>query len=208
MPNDPRTILSEQRDCLSNEEIRLYLEGDPEVQRTVEKHLVDCEFCNEAMEGFAVVPAFGAVADINAKVKARAAKAAGPQWGLTAGIIGAAVIVAGIFLFSGSLYTMTLTGIRALGAITPLGGLAFIAGWLVLASDAAHYYENVFARKPFPIVVDLQNMLDGFDRLHTLASKRELIVPGHDPLVTRVYPQGVSDHIWRLDHGPTAPLPE
>ena len=82
------------------------------------------------------------------------------------------------------------------------------AGWLVLASDAAHYYENVFARKPFPIVVDLQNMLDGFDRLHALASKRELIVPGHDPLVTTVYPRGVSDHIWRLDHGPTSSLPD
>lgn len=39
----------------------------------------------------------------------------------------------GISLFSGSLYLMTLTGITKLGMITPLGGLAFIAGWLVLA---------------------------------------------------------------------------
>ena len=43
------------------------------------------------------------------------------------------LFVAGIALFSGSLYTMTLTGHKWLGAITPLGGLAFIAGWLVLA---------------------------------------------------------------------------
>lgn len=42
------------------------------------------------------------------------------------------LFLGGIVLFSGSLYTMTLTGIRALGAITPLGGLCFIAGWLVL----------------------------------------------------------------------------
>jgi glyoxylase-like metal-dependent hydrolase (beta-lactamase superfamily II) len=77
------------------------------------------------------------------------------------------------------------------------------AGWLVLASDAAHYYENIFARKPFPIVVDLQDMLDGFDRLETLASRRELIVPGHDPLVTSAFPVSVADFIWRLDHGPT-----
>ncbi|WP_299964134.1 MBL fold metallo-hydrolase [uncultured Roseobacter sp.] len=76
------------------------------------------------------------------------------------------------------------------------------AGWLVLASDAAHYYENVFARKPFPIVVDLQNMLEGFDRLHDLASAPQLIVPGHDPLVTRAFPAAMADHIWRLDHGP------
>ena len=36
---------------------------------------------------------------------------------------------AGIFLFSGSLYTMALTNLRWLGAITPLGGLCFLAGW-------------------------------------------------------------------------------
>jgi uncharacterized membrane protein YgdD (TMEM256/DUF423 family) len=39
---------------------------------------------------------------------------------------------AGIVLFSGSLYILALTGIKWLGAITPLGGLAFLAGWLVL----------------------------------------------------------------------------
>jgi uncharacterized membrane protein YgdD (TMEM256/DUF423 family) len=36
---------------------------------------------------------------------------------------------AGIVLFSGSLYALTLTGVRALGAITPIGGLLFLAGW-------------------------------------------------------------------------------
>lgn len=39
---------------------------------------------------------------------------------------------AGILLFSGSLYAMTLTGIRALGAVTPFGGLAFLTGWVAL----------------------------------------------------------------------------
>ena len=42
------------------------------------------------------------------------------------------LICAGIFLFSGSLYLMALTGARWLGAITPLGGLCFIAGWIWL----------------------------------------------------------------------------
>ena len=41
--------------------------------------------------------------------------------------------VAGTVLFSGSLYLLAVTGVRALGAITPLGGLAFILGWLALA---------------------------------------------------------------------------
>ena len=39
----------------------------------------------------------------------------------------------GIFIFSGSLYLLSVSGIKWLGAITPLGGLAFILGWLVLA---------------------------------------------------------------------------
>jgi glyoxylase-like metal-dependent hydrolase (beta-lactamase superfamily II) len=81
------------------------------------------------------------------------------------------------------------------------------AGWLVLASDAAHYYENIFARKPFPIVVDVQNMLDGFERLEALATRPDLIVPGHDPLVTRVFPKAMAAHIWRLDKGPDGKLP-
>ena len=41
--------------------------------------------------------------------------------------------VAGIVLFSGSLYVLALTGITLFGAITPIGGLAFMAGWAVLA---------------------------------------------------------------------------
>jgi uncharacterized membrane protein YgdD (TMEM256/DUF423 family) len=43
---------------------------------------------------------------------------------------------AGIVLFSGSLYAMTLTGVRALGAVTPFGGLLFIAGWVLVAVSA------------------------------------------------------------------------
>jgi uncharacterized membrane protein YgdD (TMEM256/DUF423 family) len=43
------------------------------------------------------------------------------------------LLAAGIVLFSGSLYVLAITRIPALGAITPFGGLAFIAGWLVLA---------------------------------------------------------------------------
>lgn len=40
---------------------------------------------------------------------------------------------AGILIFSGSLYALALTGLKVLGAITPLGGLAFLVGWLLFA---------------------------------------------------------------------------
>ena len=43
----------------------------------------------------------------------------------------------GVVLFSGSLYALTLSGVRGLGAITPIGGVAFLAGWGCLAVAAA-----------------------------------------------------------------------
>ncbi len=43
------------------------------------------------------------------------------------------LLFAGIVIFSGSLYALAITGIRLLGAVTPIGGLAFIAAWLLLA---------------------------------------------------------------------------
>lgn len=46
------------------------------------------------------------------------------------------LFVAGILIFSGSLYLLALTGLRWLGAITPIGGLCLIAGWLLLAVGA------------------------------------------------------------------------
>jgi len=46
------------------------------------------------------------------------------------------LFLGGIALFSGSLYVMTLTGRRALGAVTPLGGLLMLAGWAALALNA------------------------------------------------------------------------
>jgi uncharacterized membrane protein YgdD (TMEM256/DUF423 family) len=54
------------------------------------------------------------------------------------GLVAAAgwLFLAGIILFSGSLYLLALTGTRWLGAVTPLGGVAFIAGWLCLAAAA------------------------------------------------------------------------
>lgn len=43
------------------------------------------------------------------------------------------LLAAGILIFSGSLYVLAVSGIRSLGAITPFGGVAFIAGWALLA---------------------------------------------------------------------------
>lgn len=47
------------------------------------------------------------------------------------------LFLTGILIFSGSLYVLSLTGVRWLGAVTPLGGLAFIAGWACLVAVGA-----------------------------------------------------------------------
>jgi len=55
------------------------------------------------------------------------------KWPGTALAAGGWLFVAGTVVFSGSLYVLSLTGVRWLGAITPFGGLALLAGWLCLA---------------------------------------------------------------------------
>lgn len=47
------------------------------------------------------------------------------------------LLLIGIIVFSGSLYALAITGVRMLGAITPIGGIAFIAGWALLAYETA-----------------------------------------------------------------------
>lgn len=52
------------------------------------------------------------------------------------------LFTAGIAVFSGSLYVLALSGVRWLGAITPLGGAAFLAGWLMLALAGSRALET------------------------------------------------------------------
>ena len=52
------------------------------------------------------------------------------------GALAGVAFIAGILLFSGSLYLLSFTGIKQLGLITPVGGLAFLIGWLFLAAAA------------------------------------------------------------------------
>lgn len=60
-------------------------------------------------------------------------------------------------------------------------------GWVVLASDAAHYVENLRRRAPFTIVVDVGDMLRGWELIESLADSPGHIVAGHDPATLRAY---------------------
>ena len=78
-------------------------------------------------------------------------------------------------------------------------------GPVVLASDAAHFWANIEQGNPFPLVVDVARMLEGFRILEKLAESRAHIIPGHDPLVLKRFPP-VAGHpdIVRVDLPPIA----
>jgi len=79
-------------------------------------------------------------------------------------------------------------------------------GPVVLASDTAHFYENLEQNRPFLITHDVEKTLRGYDRLRALAPSPAHIVPGHDPLVLQRYPavDACLDGIaCRLDLTPT-----
>src|SRR5690606_12602453 len=61
-------------------------------------------------------------------------------------------------------------------------------GWVVLASDASHYYENMERGRPFPIVHNVEDMFAGYGRLSKAADSPDHIIPGHDPMVMQRYP--------------------
>ena len=88
-------------------------------------------------------------------------------------------------------------------------GLQFVRvrtkrGWVVVASDATHYYGNFEDGRPFPVVYDVGETLEGYNEMRKLASSISHIVPGHDPLVLQRYPSqpGGPADIVRLDIEP------
>jgi glyoxylase-like metal-dependent hydrolase (beta-lactamase superfamily II) len=80
-------------------------------------------------------------------------------------------------------------------------------GWVVVASDASHLYANFQQRRPFPVVYNIGEMLEGYNTLYKLADSPDHIVPGHDPLVMKKYPAASKELegiVVRLDADPAA----
>lgn len=77
-------------------------------------------------------------------------------------------------------------------------------GWVVLASDACHYLANLTKKNPFPIFCDLGAMIEGWDRVVSLADSVDHIIPGHDPEVLTRFERvrGTRAAIVRLDLPP------
>jgi glyoxylase-like metal-dependent hydrolase (beta-lactamase superfamily II) len=74
-------------------------------------------------------------------------------------------------------------------------------GWLVLASDATHFYANIEQRRPFPALYNLGDVMETYQRVNSLADAPGLVIPGHDPLVLERFPPHSREHagIVRLD---------
>ncbi|SDB16562.1 N-acyl homoserine lactonase family protein [Bauldia litoralis] len=66
-------------------------------------------------------------------------------------------------------------------------------GWVVLASDAAHFWYNIRKRNPFFIVHDLGRLMEGYVLCEKLADGPDHIIPGHDPEVRRRFPHVGTD---------------
>jgi glyoxylase-like metal-dependent hydrolase (beta-lactamase superfamily II) len=83
-------------------------------------------------------------------------------------------------------------------------------GWVVLASDATHYYEHMATNRPFTTAFHIGQMLDAFRIVERHAPTPRHIIPGHDPHVMREYeppkPE-LAGKIVRLDLEPTGPEP-
>src|ERR1700680_3474014 len=62
-------------------------------------------------------------------------------------------------------------------------------GPVVLASDASHYYGNIHRRNPFPIIYNLGDMFEGWEIAQRLAGHPDRVIPGHDPIVTELFPR-------------------
>jgi len=78
-------------------------------------------------------------------------------------------------------------------------------GWVVVASDASHFYANMEQGRPYPIVYNVGEMLEGFDTIQRLAESPQHVIPGHDPLVMTRYPAakpGLEGIVVRLDADP------
>ncbi|MFO1321210.1 MAG: N-acyl homoserine lactonase family protein [Burkholderiales bacterium] len=78
-------------------------------------------------------------------------------------------------------------------------------GWVVLASDASHFYAHLEQDRAFTIVYHVHELLAGFRTLKRLATSPQHVIPGHDPLVLARYPAarpGLEGWVARLDVEP------
>lgn len=75
-------------------------------------------------------------------------------------------------------------------------------GWVVLASDALHYFEEYERGIPFAVVFNSSDMLAAHDTIRRLADSDAHVLPAHDPRLAQIYP-AVAQNIYRLDVAPS-----
>lgn len=80
-------------------------------------------------------------------------------------------------------------------------------GWVVLASDALHYYEEYERGIPFSVAFNLSDMIAGHERIRELADSDDHVLPAHDPRIVQIYPaasEPLKEKVLRVDLPPAA----
>jgi glyoxylase-like metal-dependent hydrolase (beta-lactamase superfamily II) len=96
-----------------------------------------------------------------------------------------------VALYDGDVQLAPGITLHPVGGHTP--GMQFVRvhtqrGWVVVASDVTHYYENFETYRPYTAAWHVGDMLEAYDKLRAAAPSIRHIVPGHDPLVLARYP--------------------
>lgn len=111
-------------------------------------------------------------------------------------------------LYGGSEQPWPGISVHLVGGHTPGSQIVRVRtkrGWVVLAADAIHYYENMELGIPFHGAYDAGREIASFDTCKALADSEEHIIPGHDPEVTQRYPAAspaLEGIVLRLDEPP------
>ena len=93
-------------------------------------------------------------------------------------------------LYHGSAQPWSGIEVHLIGGHTPGSQIVRVhtqRGWVVLAADASHFYENMDSGNPFRGTYDVDQALAGFDTMRSLVASPEHVVPGHDPEVLKRY---------------------
>jgi glyoxylase-like metal-dependent hydrolase (beta-lactamase superfamily II) len=111
-------------------------------------------------------------------------------------------------LYNGSAQPWPGISIHLVGGHTPGSQIVRVQtkrGWVVLAADASHFYENMERGIPFHGTYDIDQGIAGFELMRAMANSPQHVVPGHDPEVVRRYPSvspALEGIALRLDEAP------
>lgn len=84
-------------------------------------------------------------------------------------------------------------------------------GWVVIASDASHFYEHIATDRAFPAVENVPALMDSYEMILRMVDNLDYVIPGHDPIVMDIFPAASSElqgKVARVDLAPETSVAE